>query len=196
MFAGRWERSQSMKTNNSISLLLDFQESGTSFLSWFCWRDSYLAQFLGSCEMISDHFMSFLVSGSRLGEKRRTVWKRTTVHHFCLNFKCQRGHFSIAWNRVGADLCTMTPKSYFGVNISLELHQAGHRERKRGKSAPEMLPKWFRKRRESIYSEPKAGKQSRSTAEATPSFLVPIFSQVLFTIKFCKQAIDMLKMSF
>jgi hypothetical protein len=62
-----------MKTNNSPSVLLDFQESGTSFLRWFCWQDSYLGQFLGSCGMISDHFISFFVSGSRLGGKGRTV---------------------------------------------------------------------------------------------------------------------------
>ena len=35
MFAVRWERAQSMKTNNTPSLLLDFQESGGSFFSCF-----------------------------------------------------------------------------------------------------------------------------------------------------------------
>jgi hypothetical protein len=84
-----------MKTNNSISVLLDFQESGTSFLNWFCWRDSYLAQFLGSCEMISDHFMSFLVSGSRLGEKKAHSMKTSNSPSLLFEFQVsERSFFS------------------------------------------------------------------------------------------------------
>ena len=54
MFAARWERAQSMKTNNTPSLLLDFQGSKGSFFNcfgqgWRRWGD-----LVGSWGLVDD----------------------------------------------------------------------------------------------------------------------------------------------